>query len=245
MAVAVSDAMARDPSLRPETAGGFAATLIGSATMVMPATPMAPRLERGSEEPTVVTERKPSPAPQAVPAGAGRVARWPLLLLLLAVAAVAAAAMTNNPGDGGGDLASVTTTIAPVTTTVPPPPTTTTMIPTTTTTVPSTTTTVVTAESVAAEIGVLLGVLGPPEFRSRDIRQVEDRLERVMEQWEGDNRDELIRELERAFEEVADLEESQERDELTALLTQLSELMGFRVDQNGSGGGDGEGDDDG
>jgi len=243
MAVAVSDAMARDPISRPETAGAFAATLTGSATMVMPATPMAPSLERGSEEPTVVTERKSSPAPQAVPAGAGRVARWPLLLLLLAVAAVAAAAMTNNPGDDGGELASVTTTIAPVTTTVPPPPTTTTTIPTTTTTVPTTTTTVVTAESVAGEIGALLGVLSPPEFRPRDIRQVEDRLERVMEEWEGDNRDELTRELERAFEEVADLEESPERDELTARLIQLSELMGYQVDQIGQGDG-GDDDDD-
>jgi len=238
MAVAVSEAMAGDPSSRPETAGAFAATLTGSATMVMPATPRAPPLERGSEEPTVVTEREPSPAPQAVPVGSSRVARWPLLLLLLAVAVAAAAAMTNNPGDDGGELASVTTTIAPVTTTVPPPPTTTTTIPTTTTTVPTTTTTVVTAESVAGEIGALLGALGPPEFRNRDIRQVEDRLERVMEEWEGDNRDELTRELERAFEEVADLEESPERDELTARLIQLSELMGYQVDQIGQGGDD-------
>ena len=50
-------------------------------------------------------------------------------------------------------------------------------------------------------------------------------------------------ELERAFEEVAHLEESPERDELTARLIQLSELMGFRVDQIGQG--DGEDDDDG
>ena len=48
-------------------------------------------------------------------------------------------------------------------------------------------------------------------------------------------------ELERAFEEVADLEESQERDELTARLIELSELMGFRVDQIGQG--DGKDDD--
>jgi serine/threonine-protein kinase len=245
MATAVSDAMAKEPSSRPETAGAFASALIGSATMVMAATPMAPPVHPGSEAPTVVTERTPSPAPPTVPARAGRRARWPLLLLLLAVAVVAAAAMTNGPGEGGGELAAPTTTIAPVTTTVPPPPTTTTTIPTTSTTIPTTTTFVVTAESVAGEIGVLLGVLGPPEFRPRDIRRVEDRLERVMEEWEGDNRDELIRELERAFEEVADLEESQERDELMARLTQLSELMGFRVDQNGSGDGDGEDEDDG
>jgi hypothetical protein len=63
-----------------------------------------------------------------------------------------------------------------------------------------------------------------------------------MNVWEGDNRDELTRELEKAFEEVADIEESPERDELTGLLIELSELMGFRVDEIGSGDGD---DDDG
>ncbi|MGH8947897.1 MAG: hypothetical protein ACRDXF_03475, partial [Acidimicrobiia bacterium] len=223
---------AKDPVSRPETAGAFAATLTGSATMVMAATPMAPPVTLGSEEPTVLTERRSSPTPQTVPAGAGRVARWPLLVLLLAVIAVAAAAMTDDPGDGGEELAAVTTTMAPVITTVPPPPSTTTTIPTTTT-VPTTTTTVVTAESVAGEIGVLLGVLGPPEFRPRDVRQVEDRIDRILEEWASDDREDLSRELERAFEEVADLEESPERDELTDRLIQLSELMGYRVDQIG------------
>jgi hypothetical protein len=99
----------------------------------------------------------------------------------------------------------------------------------------------VTPEAVAGEISALLAAMSPPEFRQRDVRQVEDRLERVMEEWEGDNRDELRRELERAFEEVADLDESPEREELTARLIQLSELMGFRVDQIGQG--DGEDDD--
>ena len=242
MASAVSNAMAKDPVSRPETAGAFAATLIGSATMVMATTPISPPVNPGSEEPTVVTARKSPPIPQAVPVGASRAARWPLLLLLLAVVAVAAAAMANDPDDGDAELAAPTTTIEQISTTVPPPPTTASTIPTTTTTVP-TTTTVITAESVVGEIGVLLGVLGPPEFRPRDIRRVEDRLEHVMEEWDGGNRDELRRELERAFKEVAELEESPERDELTARLTQLSELMGFRVDQIGQG--DGEDDDDG
>jgi eukaryotic-like serine/threonine-protein kinase len=244
MSTAVSEAMAKDPLARPETAGAFAATLTGSATIVMATAPMTTPVIAGSEEPTVVTERRSTTPSQVVPAGAGRAARWPLLLLLLAVVAVAAAAMTNAPDDGGGELAVATTTIADVATTVPPPSTTTTTtIPATTTTIPTTTTTVVTAESVASEIGVLLGMLGPPEFRPRDIRQVEDRIDRILEEWENDNREDLIRELERAFEEVADLEESPEREELTARLIQLSELMGYRVDQVGqdSGGDDDDG----
>ena len=244
MAHAVAGAMARDPYSRPETAGAFAATLMGSATMVMAATgvaaPASPPVPRGSEDPTVVTERKPSPAPAAVLSVGRRTARWPLVLLLLAVVAVAAAAMSDDPGDGGGTLAAPTT-VAQVTTTLPPAPTTTT-IPTTTTTIPTTTTTVVTAESVAGEIGGLLAVLGPPQFRPRDVRQVEDRIERILDEWASSDREDLIRELDRAFEEVADLEESPEREELTARLIQLSELMGFRVDEIGSGDGD---DDDG
>ena len=248
MGLAVAGAMARDRAERPESAGAFAATLMGSATIVLAATAVAPTLvsppvPRGSEAPTVVTERKPSPTPVAVPSGRRRASRLPLLLLLLAVVAVAAAALTDDPGEGGGNLAASTTTVAQVTTTLAPPPPTTTTIPTTTTTVPTTTTTVVTAESVAGEIGALLVAMSPPEFRRRDVRQVEDRLERVIEEWNGDNRDELRRELERAFEEVADLDESPERDELTARLVQLSELMGFRVDQIGQG--NGEDDDDG
>ena len=109
MSTAVSEAMAKDPVARPATAGAFAATLTGSATMVMAAAPMTPPVSAGSEEPTVVTERKSTPPSQVVPAGAGRAARWPFLLLLLAVVAVAAAAMSNAPDDGGGELAAVTT----------------------------------------------------------------------------------------------------------------------------------------
>ncbi len=123
--------------------------------------------------------------------------------------------MADDPDDDGGTLAASTTTVAQVTTTFrllrttdhhP--------MPTTTTTIPTTTTTVVTAESVAGEIGGLLAVLGPPDFRPRDISKVEDRLERILEAWASSDREDLIRELDRAFEEVADLEESPERDEL-------------------------------
>jgi eukaryotic-like serine/threonine-protein kinase len=234
MVTTVSAAMAKDPASRPGTAGAFAAALTGSATLVMSASPRTLPDLQGSEEPTVVNARTPSPPETAEPVGTGR-ARWPLLVLLLGVAAVAAAAMSNDPPDGEGELAAATTTLVPTTTTTIA---TTTTLPTTTTTIPTTTTTVVTAESVAGEILGLLAVLGPPQFRPRDVRQVEDRIERIMEEWANDDREDLIRELEQAFEDVADLEESPERDELTARLALLSELMGFRVDQIGQGDGD-------
>ena len=96
MAHAVAGAMARDPVSRPETAGAFAATLMGSATMVMTttviaATPASPPVPKGSEEPTVVTERKPSPTPTAVPSGA--TSRRPV---------AARIAPAGSGGSGGG-----------------------------------------------------------------------------------------------------------------------------------------------
>jgi eukaryotic-like serine/threonine-protein kinase len=240
MAAAVSAAMSKDPAARPKTAGSFAGSLIGSATLVMAASPVTPTVHRGSEEPTVVTDRPSPPIRPAQPVRRRR-SPWPVLVLLLAAVAVAIAAISNDaPGEPSGELAATTTAVSATTA---PPTVPTTIITPTTTTNPATTTTVVAPEAVAGEIAALLTTLSPPEFRQSDVSKVEDRLEQVMKAWDGDKRDELIRELEKAFEEVADLEESAERDELTARLIQLAELMGFRVDQIGQG--DGEGDDDG
>ena len=248
MASAVSAAMAPAPSARPTSAGEFAAALIGSATLVMAGgKPPTPAVATGSDEPTVVTSTSfRAPPPPGDPEPTGRV-RWSLAALLLAVLALAAAAMSErSPGgteDPGGPVAAEPTTTAVADTTTIPPATTTTV--TTTTTIPTTTTTLDAAESVAGEIGALLATLAPPEFKPKEVRQVEDRLEKVMEEWENDNRERLIRELEHAFEEVADLEESQERDELTNRWIELAELMGFQVDQVDQGGqGDGDDDDD-
>jgi hypothetical protein len=144
-----------------------------------------------------------------------------------------------GPAEEGSALAAANTTVTSTTTTVP----TTTTAPTTTTTIPTTTTTLAdTPESMAEDIAGLLAALGPPEFHPREVRQVEERLQRVMEEWQDDDREELRRELERALEDVDDLEPSEQREELTALLIQLAELMGFGVEQGN--GGDDEGDDD-
>ena len=97
MAIAVSYAMAKDPVSRPETANAFAATLTGSATMVMAATPMVPPVKPGSEEPTVVTGRTSSPPP---PPATGRVCRCGTGG---AVAASGAAPGGDGSGGGGDD----------------------------------------------------------------------------------------------------------------------------------------------
>jgi serine/threonine-protein kinase len=237
MASAVSSAMAKNPAARPATAGELAAAMVGSATLVMgpKAISPAPGVLVGSEEPTVVSDLPLAPVGEAEGTPTSRV-RWSLAAGLLALLAVAATAMTMERDQGsaeeGTTLAAATTTITSTTTTLP----TTTTVPTTTTTIPTTTTVLAdTPESVADDIAGLLAGLEPPEFRPKEVRQVEERLQRVMEEWEDDDRDELRRELERAFEDVADLEPSEQREELTARLVELAELMGFEVEQGGGG----------
>jgi hypothetical protein len=101
---------------------------------------------------------------------------------------------------------------------------------------------------VVGEIGVLLASLDESDSRGPELRQLEERVEKALEEWQSDDRDKLRRELEGAFEEAAKLDDSPQRTELMELLTELAELMGFRVDRfgggenNGNGDGDGDGD---
>jgi serine/threonine protein kinase len=250
MATEVARAMSKDPAQRPSTAGVFAAGLMGSTTLVLGSPlpsrrPMSTsgsksaREKGGSEEPTVVTAAttvSPVPPPPRSVEPVSQWTRWPLVATLLGVLALAAAAMSNDQDprdadDARGALPVVeTTTTIPMTTTAP-----TTTIPTTTTTVPTTITLVDTPESVASEIASLLATLQPPQFKPKDVKAVDDRLDSAMEEWETGDRDELIQELERVFEAVGDLETSQERVELTDQLVHLAELMGFDVEQGGEG----------
>jgi hypothetical protein len=246
MASAVAGAMAKEPSARPATAGEFAVAMIGSATLVMSPgiVPPVSEMRAGSEEPTVVSNVPPLRARDAEPVPSGR-ARWSIAAALLGILALAAAALTTDRDPGGSEdgevplVAAASTTTVVTTTTTPAATTTAT---TTTTTTPTTSTTAAeTPETLAEEIDRLLAGLQPPVFQPREVRQVGDRLDQVMEEWEADDREELIRELERIFEEVGDLEGSEERDEITAQLVRLAEMMGFEVEQGG--GGDGDGDD--
>lgn len=264
MSAAVVHAMARDPKDRPDSAGDFATELVGSTTLVMAAAPApaipVPAPVASSEDPTVVRPAvtpppppPPTPRPRAPEGKAGsRSYAWPLVVLLVTVLGLGAAAIWNGlDGEPGtattvGVTVPVTTTPSTVATTAAP---TTILAPTTTlpatTTLPPTTTTIPTPESVAGEIGLLLASMRPPEFRNRDVRSLEDRVEQALEEWQAGDREELQNELERAFEEAGNLEDSSERTLLLERLTQLAELMGFRVDRFGEEGGNGDGDGDG
>ena len=234
MATAVALGMSKEPKQRPASAGELAMALTGTATLVLgphvlSPTPPPPASRVGSEEPTVVGGPPPHVDPEPVASDRTR-SRWPVLALALALVGLSVAALTNDrspgepDGQGEGLLAAETTTTAPSTTT--------TSLPITTTTPPPTTTIPLdTPENVAAEIETLLATLQPPDFKRNDVRQIEDRLDQVMELWEDGDQDDLRRELERAFEAVSELEESPERDQLNELFTQLAEQMGFEVDQ--------------
>jgi serine/threonine-protein kinase len=233
MSIAIRTAMDRDPDARPETAGGFAAALTGSTTLVMAAPSQAPVRYGASEEPTVVAPAPPPPrsVPATTPPPASRRwSAWPLVLLLVTIVTLAAVAMSNGRNGEPDPGASGTTVPAPAT----PSTVVTTVAPTT---VPPTT-----PESVAEEIGFLLASLEPPVFRNGEVRRLEERVEQAIGEWQAEDREDLQRELEQAFEEAADLEESSERTLLLERLTELAELMGFRVDRIGEGGGNGDGD---
>jgi serine/threonine-protein kinase len=257
ISTAVGRAMARAPEDRPDTAGAFAAELVGSATLVMAAAPVpgtAPAA--GSEDPTVVLPAPPPPPKAPTRSNAPtRTSRptspvWPLLLLLVTFLGLAAAAISNGRDGEPGAATTVATSVPPAPTTVAPGTTvvpSTSIAPTTTvapssTLAPTTTTPVPTPESVAGEIGLLLASLVPPDFKHKDVRRLEDRVEKALEEWQAGDREQLREELERAFEDAGKLEASPERSLLLERLAELSELMGFRVEGLGNGEGNEGGD---
>jgi serine/threonine protein kinase len=239
MASAVSVAMAKDPTQRMASAGAFASSLVGTITQPMEAAdqPMASAAGSGSfggsEDPTLVIDPPPGP-PEPVQAGTVPAQRnlWPVLVVLLGLVAVAAIAMSDERDPAAEDATAAGNTIPAVSPTTSTTPLTTTA-PSTTTTTTTTTTTIVedSPEGVAAAIGALLNGLEAPQFKPKDVREVDERLDRVMEAWENSDDEKLRQELERAFEAVNDLDDSAERDELTELFIHLAELMGFDVQQ--------------
>ena len=110
--------------------------------------------------------------------------------------------------------------------------TTTTNSPTTTTptTVASTTLPDVTPASLAAEISEILATLEPPDYKPKDVREIEDRVNKAIDQWGKGQREMAAKSLEDAFTSLDKLPESEAHDELFVLLTTLTEEMGFTVE---------------
>ena len=235
LVTAISAGMSTDPSRRPQTAGTFAYALTGATLVMESESPtqlvdhLAPTvLMVESDEPKLVNKASASIPAEPTPV-MGKSPRRPLLAVLVGVialaVAVAAASADRNTVESNqqeaGPLVVGTTTTA-LATTAPP---------TTSLTSAPTTTPLDTPAMVALDTRSLLGELEPPQFKPKDLRRVEDRLDKVMEVWERGNSDDLEEEFENLLEAVADLDESAQRDELTASLIQLAAVMGLEVER--------------
>ena len=254
---ALSRAMSRDPVRRPSSARAFAAGLAQPSTLVMPAT----SVERGSTiatplttgdpdragtlppetgaagEPTLLIPPDrvpPEPAIAAVPeqpGGKGRRRGRAMVLagaagLLIVVAAVSLAdrlSGTNEPASSGStitSLASATTVPAATVTT------------TNTTAGTEATSAVGTPGAIAAEITRVLAGLGPPDYKPKDVRELQQRVDRSVAEWEDGNAERSAESLQDAFESVERLPASDTRAELLALLTALAGAMDVEEDDD-------------
>ena len=251
-APAIARAMSRDPSLRPESARAFAAELAQNGTLVMPLDgtrsgdpPASPMPTVGSpDEPTIqmipvpgtpVPFGNPDPSPMAVPELAsppdpearsgmrGRtMAATGVLALLVLVAAMALSGEDPAGPDTSGASTSTTTTTVITTTTIV----TTAIV----TTAPPTTAAQSAPALLAGQISDLLGGLQPPDYKPKDVKEVEDRVYRAIDQWENDDSEAALETLNDALARVGEFPESETRDELVALLAELAEAMGLDKD---------------
>ena len=217
----ISEAMSLDSEHRPVTAGAFANSLLASTTLLLQPDVISghPSTPAGEEsEPTLVmsggeTTRQP---------------KWwrrtPLVVSLLALAALLATAYALLSNQAGGVLSPETS---------PPEATTTSTAPTTTSTSTSTTSTTTTLAPapvvLADEIRAHLEDLNPPEFKPKEVGEVFDRLDKLMEAWTG-GEDNLDKRLEELLDKVRDLPDSPERDHLEEHVYELADAMGVALD---------------
>jgi hypothetical protein len=150
--------------------------------------------------------------------------RTPLVVSLLALAALLATAYALLSNQAGGVLSPETS---------PPEATTTSTAPTTTSASTSTTTTTTTQAQapvvLADEIRVHLEDLDPPAFKRKEVEELLDRLQKVMEAW-NQGEDNLDKKLEELLDKVRDLPDSPERDHLEEHVYELADAMGVALD---------------
>jgi serine/threonine-protein kinase len=227
---ALARAMARDPAMRPGSAGAFASELGQHSTLVMPIavpgdrpTAAPPQFAGSPDEATVLLPPVDKHSKPVTAVATGSVAtapgssRRPMALaggLALVVLIAALVTTGDNPDVDQGIQGESTTTNAPTTT----------LTRVTSTTVPE-----ITPASLAAAIGDVLAGLDPPEFKPKDVNEFEDRVNKAIDQWGKGQRDMAAASLEDAFTSLEKLPESEAHDELFDLLSTLAEEMGFQV----------------
>jgi serine/threonine-protein kinase len=223
----ISEAMSVDPERRPATAGAFANSLLASTTLVLhpevrTGDPSTTPAEEASENPTlVISGDGTTPRPD-------RSRRTWLVASLLALAALLATAYAIVSNQAGGVLSAETTEPALAPTSTAAAPTTTTTL-TTTTTVP--TTAVATPASIATEIRAHLEALEAPTFKPKDVREISDRLDALMEAW-SEGEDNLDKKLEELLAKVQNLPESPQREHLEEHVHELADAMGIELDDD-------------
>ena len=112
--------------------------------------------------------------------------------------------------------------------------TTTTTPATTSTTAASTTVTdATTPASVAAAITEALAGLDPPDYKPKDVKEVEDRVTKALDHWGSGRTEAAVESLEDAFVSLEKLPDSEARDGVFDLMTMLAEAMGFQVESGG------------
>lgn len=235
----VFQALAKDPSQRPESAGSLGTSLVAATTMPLEAAaptqplPAAATTPSGPAEPTRVytvesTSRRRSRGGFTIP-----------LLLLVALGLVLAVlALAPDAPEAAPAAASETTTSTTL------PATTTTTTPTTTTTMPATTTLAPDSpEAISAGIYQLLEEMRPPEFQPNEIKEIRERLDEILVKAEERDSEKLRENLEKAFERVGKLPESDERERLFDEFSRLAESYGFTVRELEEERGEGKGDD--
>lgn len=239
---ALARAMAKDPAMRPDSAQEFASELKQPSTLVLPIVPSeqdpvsAPLLSAGSSDDSTVVMApaaqiiKPAKAVVA-PVAAAPVESQPVAATatgsgssrrrmalaggLALVVLIAVLAMTGDDSDPNreGVEASPTTTNAS----------------TTLADAASTTLADVTPASLATEIGEVLAGLDPPEYKPKDVKELEDRVNKAVDDWGKGQLEMAERSLGDAFTSLEKLPESDAHDELLGLMNTLAVEMGFQA----------------
>ena len=86
--------------------------------------------------------------------------------------------------------------------------------------------------AIGAEIGRLLGAVGPPDYKPKDVRELQQRVDRSIDEWENGNEERSAGNLREAFESVDGFPASDTREELVALLNALAEAMAVEGDDD-------------
>ena len=232
---ALSRALARDPVGRPGSARAFAAELGQLSTLVLPVGVVEPHqlpaavLSPGSpEDPTVLLAPTSDPptAPELVEVAKGNSGRMMAvaggLTLLVVIAAL------NFMGGPDGETPVVTaSTVSPTTTTTAPA--TTTTAPVATTTGGPATSAVETLESLVAEVSAVLSGLEAPEFKPKDVREFQNRVNRSIEQWQEGELGQSSVSMRDAMKSLGDFSESEARDDLMTLLIRMAQMMQLEI----------------